>query len=157
MDEPFLHSYLSTTVSVLSLIVSVIAVGVSWKAQRTSNALQKRVVEIEEQREKNKQLEAEQASIYPEFRKTGGGSYRLYLINSGLAEARNIEVKLDGKPLNEHATAVQGDNVPNCIGPNSEASCLLAISMDCAPPFEIEVRWDDDSDVERIYRGTLTF
>jgi len=59
--------------------------------------------------------------------------------------------------LTEHPAAVRGDEVPTCVGPNSEVSCVLAITMGCAPPFEIEIKWEDDSGMNRIYHGTLTF
>ncbi len=59
--------------------------------------------------------------------------------------------------FSEHASAIQGDDIPTQVGPNSEASCLINITMTCAPPFNIEVEWDDDSGKDRIYQGTLTF
>ncbi|MGB9879339.1 MAG: hypothetical protein ACPLRM_01130 [Anaerolineae bacterium] len=141
----------------LSLIVSGIAMMGSWKAQREATTAQKRIVEIEEQREKEKVVSSQQALLHPELRETGTGSYRLYLVNSGKAEARNVQVKLDGVPLKDHHAAVKGDVMPTLIGPNAEVSCLLAISTRCAPPFEIEVLWDDDSGKDHIYRGILSF
>lgn len=48
-------------------------------------------------------------------------------------------------------------DIPTLIGANSEVSCLLVITLDSPPPsYEIEIRWDD-SGMDRVYRGTLTF
>jgi hypothetical protein len=141
----------------LSFALSGVAAWMAWRAHRETLSVQRRMAEIEEQREQDRRLSASQASLRPELRKTGSGSDRLYLVNSGMAEARNISVTLNGVPLSEHEAAVQGDDMPTHVGPNSEVSCLLALTHGCSPPFAIEVRWDDDSGAGRVYRGTLTF
>jgi len=140
-----------------SLIISTIAVWISSRAQNKAVAAQKRIVEIEEQREKERHTRSLQAQLQPQLRKSSTSSYRLYLSNSGKAEACNVEVILDSKSLNEHCAAVKGDSIPTRIGANSEVSCLLNITFECAPPFEIEVKWNDASGTGRIYRGILTF
>lgn len=150
-------SWASNIIAAGSLVVSVIALVLSLRAHREANVAQRRIVEIEEQREQEKRLNFRQAGLQPELRKTGQGSYRLYLVNGGMAEARKVRVTLDGKPLAEHGAAVRGDSMPLRVGPGAEVSCLLGISLDCAPPFEVEVQWDDDSGTGRTYRTTLTF
>ena len=144
-------------VSGLSLVVSAIAIYTSWQAQRQAIAAQRRIVEIEEQRERDRQLTEVKASLHPQLRKTPRNSYRLYLVNSGKGIASNVRVRLDGKRFSEHAAAIRGDDMPTQVGPNSEVSCLLGVSMDCAPPFSIDVEWEDDSGKDRLYQGTLTF
>jgi hypothetical protein len=143
--------------SAVSLIVSVIALILSLRAQREANAAQRRIVEIEEQRDRERRLDSLQARLQAKFRDLGDGSERLYLVNRGTAEARNVKVRLDGKPFEEHCAVVGGDSLPSLVGPGAEVSCLMAISMTCHPPFECEVRWDDDSGTGRSYRTTLTF
>ncbi|MBT9143080.1 MAG: hypothetical protein DDT32_01483 [Syntrophomonadaceae bacterium] len=143
-------------IAVCSLVVSTVAIYMSWKASREANAAQRRIVDIEEQREQERRLSALQALLRPQLRKTEKGSDRLYLVNSGKAEARNVRVELDGVPLNKHRAAVVGNDIPAHIGPNSEVSCVLAFTFGCAPPFKIEIKWEDDSGMGRIYRGTLT-
>jgi hypothetical protein len=64
---------------------------------------------------------------------------------------------LDGQTLDKHCSAVHGDMLPTLIGPNGNVSCLLAIHMQCAPPFDIELAWDDDSEQPGLYKGVLTF
>ena len=154
---PDAAAWAGVIVGALSLAVSAVAVLVGWKAHREAIGVQRRTVEIEEQRERDKHSSSSIASLRPQLRKTDRGSYRLYLVNAGHAEARNVRVSLDGRPLRQHPAAVRGDEMPRYVGPNSEVSCLLAISHDCAPPFQIEVGWDDDFGTGRVYRGTLTF
>lgn len=146
----------SVIISAVSLVTSIFATWKSLRAQREANIAQKRIVEIEEQREKERHLAATQAQLIPRLRKTDGGLYRLYLVNSGHAEARNVRVELDGMPLHEHPTAIEGEDLPVLVGPSSEVSCCLAL-WNKKPPFEIEVKWDDDSGTDRVYRGTITF
>jgi hypothetical protein len=141
----------------VSLIVSVIALILSLRAQREANAVQRKLVEIEEKREQERQLGLRQASLQPEIRASGIGFHRLYIANHGAAEARNVRVSLDGKPLEQHRVAVRGSPIPSLVGPGNEVSCLLAISHECPPPFQCEIRWDDDSGQGRFYRTTLTF
>ncbi len=149
-------SWINSLIAVISLVVSIIALVLSLRAQGKANASQKRIVEIEEHRDEQKRRESQQASLRAELRGTEG-SERLYIVNLGAAEARNVRVILDGKPLEEHCAIVGGDSLASLVGGGAEVSCLLAIYQTCAPPFECEVRWDDDSRKDRLYRTTLTW
>lgn len=146
----------SEWISAGSLVVAIIALIVSVLSNRKANATQERLVEIEEQREKDRQAQRLSAQLRAELRKKGN-SYRLVIINQGDAEARNVRVMMDGKPLSEHNVAVSNDRLPDVVGANAEVSCLLAITQGNAPPFDIEIKWDDDSGNDKEYRTTLTF
>lgn len=149
-------SWASVVISALSLFVSVIAVWKSSRAQREANDTQKRVVEIEEQRDRERRERACQADLRPQLRRSDE-LWRLYLINRGQAEARNVRVTLDGEPLHEHPVGTMG-GMPTQVGPNSEVSCVLIFGLGIpGPPFSIEIKWDDDFGTDRTYRGTLTF
>jgi len=150
-------SWAGVVIAVASMIVSIMAMVKSLQAQREANAAQRRIVEIEEHRDVEKRLDSLQAKLQPQLRKTGTTSYRLYLVNNGLAEARNIRVRMDGVPLAEHGAGGRGEGMPSIVGPAAEASCFLPLSQDCHPLFEVEVQWDDDSGTGRAYRTTLTF
>lgn len=139
-----------------SLVVAIIALIVSIFTNQKTNANQKRLIEIEEQREQKRQDKKISAQLRPELRRDGK-SERLVITNHGDAEARNVRVIMDGNPLAEHKTAVSNDHMPELVGANSEISCLLAISQGNAPPFNIEIKWDDNSDNDKEYRTTLTF
>lgn len=146
----------SAWISAGSLVVAIIALITSVFASRKANATQQRLVEIEEQREEDRQKQKLSAELRAELRKKGN-SYRLVIINEGDATARNVRVMMGGKPLSEHAVSGSNDGLPDVVGAHSEVSCLLAISMGNAPPFKVEVKWDDDSGNDREYRTTLTF
>lgn len=140
-----------------SLIVSVVALWKSSHAQHEANAAQKRLVEIEEQREKDRQAESGQAKLRPELRKTSRGSHRLYIVNQGDVEARNIRVEVEDTPLIGHAAAVQGNPMPGFVGPHCEISCQLGLHHGCAPPFKIRIRWDDDLCKDQQIETALTW
>ena len=144
-----------TVVAVVSLVVAVLAFRRSSDAQREANAVQRRLLAIEEQREKDRLATPSRAELRAELRQTPGATCRLYVINQGLAEAQNVTVSLDGKALPEHEAA-GGDNLGSIIGPKSEVSCILFIYSECAPPFKIKIVWDDASGKDRTYHSTLT-
>jgi len=152
-----LAAWASVLVATGSLVVAIIALIKSGRAQHRATDAQQRIVKIEEQREQNRRAQALQAILRPELRKTGRNSDRLYIVNQGAAEARNIRVEMDGKPLAEHPAAVRNDPMPDFVGPDSEIGCLLAFHMQCTPPFDLKITWDDDSGKDRIYRTTLTW
>jgi len=139
-----------------SLIVAIIALIFSIVSNQKAIANQKQLVKIEEQREQERQNKKFSAQLRPELRRDGK-SKRLVIKNHGDTEARNVRVIMDGKPLAEHKTSLSNDHMPELVGAHSEISCLLAISMDNAPPFDIEIKWDDDSGNNKEYRTTLTF
>jgi hypothetical protein len=85
------------------------------------------------------------------------GNYRLVIENTGDGEARDVRLLMDGKPFEAHPAAVIGDRQFGVIGPHSQVTRLLGITLGCAPPFEFEASWQDDSGQERRYRTTLTF
>lgn len=148
-------TWINTGVAVTALIVSAFALMSSHKAQTRANAAQAKLLEIEERREQDRLAESQRAELRPDLRESGR-SHRLYLVNQGGAEARNIHVTLDGLAIEKHEAAVRGSPMPAFVGPESEIGCLLAFHTNCAPPFEIEITWDDDSASNRSFRTTLT-
>jgi len=143
-------------ISIASLILSIVAVSWNIKLQRESNDLQKRIVLIEEEREYERKVKSRQADLRAQLRKEES-KYKLYIINLGQVEARNIRIKINGEPLEQHCTFVKGQFIPSYIGPGSKMSFLMAFSYDFHPPFEIELKWDDDYQKDRIRKDVLTF
>ncbi len=87
------------------------------------------------------------------------GDGRFNIENSGLSEARDILIKIDGKALQEHPAFLMGARKPpppTLVGPGSTASFMLMLTYDIRPPFEAELTWDDDFASGRSYRTTLT-
>ena len=147
-------SWAGIVVGLGSLAVSIIAVVKSSRAQHEANDVNRRLVEIEEKREQDRLAGSTRAELRAELRITARNTTRLYVINYGLAEARNVTVTLDKKPLAKHEAG--GDELASTIGPKSEVSCILMTHMMCAPPFGIEITWEDDSGEPRSYSSTLT-
>jgi len=81
--------------------------------------------------------------------------WRLYLVNEGKAEARNVRVTLNGAPLEQWQAAIGG--LPSLIGGNGQVSCIMAFSQACSPPLDCQVQWDDDAGKNHMYRTTLTY
>src|ERR1035438_6608094 len=98
MDD--ITSWVSVAIATGSLVVAIVAM-------TKANAVQRRIVEIEEQRDKHSRLESARAKLCPELRQMDSHSNRLYLVNRGQAEARNVRVEMDGKPLAEHPASVR--------------------------------------------------
>lgn len=140
-----------------SLVVAILALRRSDNAQREANEVQLRLVELEEQREAERKSRESKAMLVPSLRKTDKSNYRLQIVNDGMAEARDVRVLLDGTPSSKHCSAVGGETIPPIVGPGSTVSCLLGIHMQCAPPFNIEISWEDDSGDSGSFKGVLTF
>ncbi|NLV92167.1 MAG: hypothetical protein GX030_07235 [Firmicutes bacterium] len=150
-----LASWGNLAITFLALVVSGVSLSKSSRAQNEANKLQQKLVQIEEQRERDRTTELLQADLHATLVKDDK-SYRLLLVNSGKAKAQNLRIRLDRVPLENHC-AFAGQPAPPHIGPNSQASIHLAIALDCRPPYEIEVKWDDDFGKDRVYESTLTF
>ena len=141
------------SVGLAMLLVAVLAVLVSiWVARMKAASLK-----IEQQRERNRIERGRRADLKPELRRTDGGFWRLVIANHGEAEARNMRIVMDEKPLREHAAFPCNQTVPDRVGAGGEVSCVLGLAGKCAPPFKINLTWDDDSGSARTYEMTLTF
>ena len=119
--------------------------------------LQARVASIEESREQTRIQETLQANLRAELRTTDQKSVRLFVQNIGNSPARKVAITLDGQPILEHGVVPRGEQEKLLIGPKSEESFLIAMGMDCGPPFEFEATWDDDSGKQRLYNTMLTY
>ena len=148
----------------ISLGIAAVAVGVaiyfgikSHRLGKENADLQRRLLEIEESREHERKKATSKAQLQAGIVNYGQHNYRLVIENTGDCESRNVELKMDGKPFDEHQAAVKGDGKINHIGPHSHATKLLGLTLKCAPPFDFEASWEDDSGEAGHYQTTLTF
>jgi hypothetical protein len=148
---------LGIVVAAGSLTVAIIALRKSLATQTEATDVQRRLVQIEENREADRIHHRRKASLRLDLRHTEQGSYRLYVVNDGESQARNVSVLFEGSPIEDHCSGVQGSRLPADVGARSEVSCLLAFSHQCAPPFPVELSWDDDSGEPGSYKGSITF
>lgn len=161
----------SDIIAIVSVCIAGLALVQSWRAGRKASkatreandlikqqvAYQDRLTQIEQSREHARLIQSFQAVLRAELRKTGGNSWRLFVMNKGQGAARNVTITLDGKLLLEHPAVPHGEQETKLIGPESEISYCMAVSSDCAPPFELTATWDDDSGQQGQYSTILTF
>jgi len=171
---------ISDFIAICAILVSLLSVYFSFRANKNSLTLQKeqtemqkRITQIEESRERYRITQSQKANLRAELQKKEsttayldkyhirvrdhGCDYRLLIINDGPGTARNVKAMLDGKPILEHPAIVSSQQEIGTIGPGSEISYIAAITNDCSPPFEFKVTWEDDSGEPGEYETTLTF
>ena len=150
-------SLVGLVVAFVSLCVAIMAYAKSYKTQDKTIALQQRLIQIEEGRDQLSLVKASSAKLRAELREFKRSSYKLCIANDGNVFARNVCVELGGMSLVDHPVCPRGVEIPKLVGPKSEINCVLAIHMNCAPPFALRVLWDDGCGVNQSFETTLTF
>jgi hypothetical protein len=163
-------AFASVCIAGLSAFIAGLAFLKGWRASRKADeamreandvarqnlAVQERLAQIEQSRERDRLMQALQADLRAELRQTDRGGHRLVIANAGQGTARNLAITLDGKPLAEHPASSGNKNETTLIGPRSEVSCVLGLTRGCRPPFEFQATWDDDSGQQGRFSTTLT-
>jgi len=148
---------ISLILGVFSVLVSVIALCVSWRNQT-------RIVSIEEAREKDRQLEKTRAylkaHISEEERRVSGSiaihrTHYLVIENEGSAEAYDINIQLNDEPVCECAFVQLPPQEIRTLGPRSSFRYQLKGHAQHLP-LEISIAWKDNSGESGDYRTTLT-
>ncbi len=94
----------SLVVAILGVAVSLYAAYVANEASKRSGTLDQRMVAIEEARDRH--ARRAQMSYKLADDPTAEGRRYIEIRNTGQAEARNISVLLDGKPVTDHPLEV---------------------------------------------------
>jgi len=154
----------SLIISIIAVVISAIAIGVSIWTHNRNHKLQTRIVALEEAREKDRLAEKQKANLTAKITKEvlpRSGSikidttYYLQIENKGSSEARDVKIKLDNKSLLEHPAIIDEREIQQ-IGPQSHIQHLLSLTTKTYPPFDIEITWEDDSGELGKYSTTLT-
>jgi hypothetical protein len=153
--DPGIAEFLTFLVAVCALFVSIWAVCSSKRANRKATETQARLLGIEEQRDADRLTQARQAALRAALRSDLTGGHCLHISNRGRGAARRIQILMDGKPLDEHPAVHSGVRIPEVIEAGSEISRHV-FTCDSNPPFEVEITWEDDSNVPGRYQTTLT-
>jgi hypothetical protein len=111
----------------------------------------KRVADIEAQRDKDKAMATKKGFVLPEL-VSGNGDHAaiLRIKNYGLGIARNVSIIVDGKTVNEHyALKPQAGNKPwletiPYIVPNGYFNYRYALLLMDELTHHITVKWSDD-------------
>ena len=126
------------------------------KLARANIELQKRLLAIEEDREEVRKKTAAKAFLQARIIEHGRAGHKLFIENTGNGPARNIVIKMDDLPFNEHPIAVRGVGEINVIGPGAHVTKVLTLTLARRPPFQLKLTWDDDSGERGEYQTTLT-
>jgi len=125
----------------IALGLSTLAVYISWRTRRENIRKFKKANLVAS-------LDREPQRNYIRF--------TLVINNEGNSEAREIKVRIDGKPLLEHPVIPSNETEIRTVGPKSFIRYNLAIASGNTGPFEVEIGWSDDSGEPGSYRTTLT-
>jgi hypothetical protein len=139
-----------------AFMLSIFSIGVAGVAMYTSWKTQKRQVEIEEIREMDRQKEMRKANLVARLVDDNGRNL-LVVENKGPAEARDIVILPNGKPLSEYEGFVGDQPEIRKVGPYSSFHYLMVLTSGMNPSFEIAITWIDDSGVAGLYQTTLTY
>lgn len=138
--------------SLIAIVVSVAAWITSWKTQ-------KRLVVIEESRDRDRLKQTRKARIRVELAREHGEARvpeRLRIYNDGESDARDLTIKLAGKPVHEHPAVIVTGSEISQVGPRSYVQYMVALTHANFPPWDIEVTWSDDSGEPGFYKSTIT-
>jgi len=140
--------------SLVSLVIAIVAILTSWKTQ-------KRIVEIEEAREKDRLNDMLKADLIARLVRDGTDRYnRLIIDNRGPAEAREISIQVNDRPLSEFPAFMSNQPEIRRVGPYSSFHYLMAFSAGLDPRVyspEITINWTDDSGGPGTYQTILTY
>ncbi len=142
---------MSELVLIISLAISFVALVAAAWAHVRGYKLGKRMLALEEAREKDRRLAKQKAELSATLDRD-----RLHIENNGPSEAREVTVLLDGQPVLQHPAVVQRQKEVRQLGPGSCCHYFLGISSQTAAPRRIEITWSDDSGEPGLYRTTLT-
>ena len=151
-----------TWVAIVAAIISGLAALASIAAARRSISAQKRLLEIEEQREQDRVSVTRKARFVARIAREGPRpgrktrDYYLEIENLGQSSAHGIEISLDNGPLLDHPTIQEKTEEVRQVGPQSSFRYILAPTQSTRPPQRITIAWDDDSGERGHYETTLT-
>ena len=138
-----------------AFIISLVSIFIAAGAMLTSWRTQKRPIEIEEAREKDRLKEMHKADLTARLLKDGRDL--LIIENKGPAEAREISILLNGRSLLEFPAFVRYQSEIHRVGSYSSFHYLMAFDPGADLSPEITINWVDDSGEPGIYQTTLTY
>jgi hypothetical protein len=151
----------------LALVVSVVALGIGARLSRqqnalqeTENALQARIVELEEARERARIADAAKADLVAEHVSTvydGRARRALRVTNRGRAPARAIMILVNNAPLAGNPFSPWTGECVKTLGPSTPVDYLLSdAALRGTSMFSVVITWDDDSGSARRYETELS-
>jgi len=149
-------------VAIIAVVVSFLSFGFSIVAFFKSQRTQDKMFNIEQAREKDRQLakqsaalEKQSAALTTEKLKLEPPFYKLNINNFGASEARNIKVTLNHMPLSKFPNISPNPDANYTIGPGSTLPFRWKTSLILSPPLYAKITWSDDSGIDGVYETTL--
>ena len=143
---------MSDALSIIAIIIAGISFVFAVISFKKSHRIEKRQLEIEEERRSEEKAASLIAYFYFD-----GKRRTLRIENKGNGEARNITVLLDGQALEQHPCWVS--NQPNRITTlcgQGFGDYILVLTSSTPFPELIELHWEDDVKKDNISRSSLT-
>jgi hypothetical protein len=154
--EWFRDPWFAALFSLALSLVAVILAACAWRANRR-NAEQ--LLELERAWQRDRLSGGNRAALVAKLTAEDRGRHKAFFLvieNRGEATARRVQGRLDGIPFPEHRA--WWEKLPDdlCIRPSSDVRFVRAINDGCAPPFDLDLTWQEDSGEAGSYRTTLT-
>lgn len=148
---------MSGWIAVLSLIVSGVAIVIAALAHVREHRLSKRMVALEESREQDRIQQKRRANVVARLERDSTTKV-LHLVfeNTGAAEARGIQILMEGKPILKHPAMARNPKEIRQVGSNSSFRYLMMAKPSLMPPYTLDITWSDDSGQQGSYRTTVT-
>jgi hypothetical protein len=149
------HSaFINALLALFSFFAAIVAIIISTRTQ-------KRLKQIEEQRERDRLYDRKKARLkavgIKEIHQDKGCSVYFQVENiSDFADAREIEIVLDNININEHPDVYKRQQLEH-LGPNSSVRFLLPEKYADVGFSDIIIKWKDDSDEPGYYKTTISF
>jgi len=155
-EDPGHTTFVNALLAVVTIGVAVIAIIISTRTQ-------KKLLDIENQREKDRIYQKNKTYLIArgikEFH-TVGSSFYLKIENISSTEAREINVICNNKPVWEHPAIHRGSAEKECkiLGSYSFFRYLLIEECkDFTHPKKIEITWTDDSGEKGYYISQISY
>jgi hypothetical protein len=153
--EVSLTDLLAIGLSIVAMIVAIwSARKANWSAE-IANKLQSEALGIEKVRESERVVAERRASLRARF-VSAGDSYMLTIANDGHAEARELDVFVDGEPISKNQMISNSDDTFPVIGAGAQVEYRF-IGYDGMPRvYRVRLNWNDDSGTGRNWQSDLT-
>lgn len=153
-------------IALSGVFISIISVSVAiWSAKKSNSfskeqtELQRRVVELEEQRELERKLKEDRADLRPILTykpgKEGYSEYASYfqIENNGKMKADNIRMYVDGDPVTQHKYMMRHhDYKLGSLNPGRPKSWSVHITEEDPEICEVELKWDDETGKDHSFK-----
>ncbi len=133
----------SLIIAALAFLVSIWSIIAASRNGKEQNKLQKRLLNLEEARERDRQRASRSANLRAWIEREP--HYTLIIKNEGDSEARSVKTLIDGQPVLSHPLVPRGLKEMIQLGPGATISYLLAPSMGTNPMISVSLAWQDDS------------